>query len=397
MNILHFDNSSAIHSMAWCVYSHFDKNNKIQPYVLDALKNIKKCGLNIILVSTSDIIAQDDLLATKKYADIITTRENIGYDFGSYKLGIKFLTENQILFNQILITNDSVFGPIFDIGPFLENSKSFDLYGLTDSIDYFYHIQSYFIIYNEKVLKSPYFMKFWDSVELIDSTIHNFKNKIIQEYEVGGTQYFIDNGFKVGVEFGISHIAKPMYEEFNQKLEYAKKYSGMKINQFQIAGNPTHNYWKILLRMGYPYLKRELLSSNPTNTDINDWPKYLNEISSYNVDYIIDALLDLHGHDNFIFTTQSLEYIIENMNEKGEIKLPINNAFLKSSKISEYQISKEFYFDEDYYLSISLDVKASIERGEMASGLAHFLSYGLKEQRRYRLTSTSIKSNSSQR
>lgn len=369
----------------WCVYSHFDKNGIVEPYVLDALKKIKVSGFKIVLVSTSPSIDYASIRKLKRLATVIAIRENIGYDFGSYKLGIQYLFANDIKPKQLLISNDSVFGPISDLKAVINKSKRFDVFGMTDSIDYAYHLQSYFIIYNQKVLKSKQFMEFWQSVKLVDSNTPNFKHLIIQNYEVGGTQFFIKNGFSVGAEFGITKIIKNQLSQFLSQIESAKNISDFKVERFIIGHNPTHNYWEALVHMGFPYIKRELLTTNPTNTSLENWVEVIKDKKTYNVKLIIDALINHFHNKDFIYTTQPSSTIVNQLKKDGIAKLTANPQFNKWKKLYSLPESKKFIFDSDYYLSVNLDVKAAIEKGDKINAIHHFLQHGCTENRPFKL------------
>ena len=390
MKILHQATEDLITKSKWCVYSHFDKNDIVESYVIDALKKIKDCGFRIIFVSTSRLINEEDLIKLKKSASVILNRENIGYDFGSYKSGIQFLFKNQIVPKQLLITNDSVFGPFFDLNPIIKESRNSDVFGMTDSVESAYHLQSYFIIYNSKVLNSDHFKNFWNSIKLIDSNTPNFKKIIIEEYEVGGTQFFIKNGFKVRAAFGIDKIIKKKLALFLSQVETSKTTAGIEIDKVLIGYNPTHNYWEDLIEMGFPYIKRELLTINPTNMPIENWPRIIENSKSYSSELIIEALINHTGNKDFIYTSHSIHQIAEKMDEEGFVELGLIPQFKKSLKFYQIPKSKKFIFDAQFYLSANLDVKAAIDKGEKINPIKHFLLYGRAENRPFKLQPVKI-------
>lgn len=385
INIIHEARENFAAKSKWCVYSHFDKNDNVEPYVLDALKRIKDTGFRLLFISTSKSINEEDLNELKKLATVVITRENIGYDFGSYKLGIQFLFDNQIIPKQLLITNDSAFGPIFDLHSIVKQSRNSDIFGMTDSVDLAYHLQSYFIIYNSNVINSNHFKKFWDSVKLLDSNTPNFKKIIIEEYEVGGTQYFIKNGFQIRVAFGIDKIIKREIKLFLSQIELSKTTAGLQIEKFSIGHNPTHNYWENLIEMGFPYIKRELLTINPTNTPIDNWVRIIENLKTYNPSLIIQALINHNGNENFIYTNQPSNQIAEKMDADGVVELDLIPQFEKFLQFHQVLKSKKFIFDTEFYLSTNLDVKAEIDKGEKINPVAHFIQYGYAEKRIFKL------------
>jgi hypothetical protein len=59
----------------------------------------------------------------------------------------------------------------------------------------------------------------------------------------------------------------------------------------RVALNPTSDLWRQLLISGFPFIKRELLRSNPTKVeDVGDWVETVREILAADPDPI---LLDL--------------------------------------------------------------------------------------------------------
>lgn len=385
MNILYKSRTFEETNARWCVYSHFDKNGRVEEYVFNALRCLNEAGFRIFLISTSPSIDSDSLSKLKKYTSLIAIRENLGYDFGSYKLGIQFLLSHDITPRQLLINNDSVFGPIFDLRPIVEKSKNYDVYGLTDSVDHSYHIQSYFIIYNHRALRSTHFLEFWNSVKLLDATTPNFKNLIIQKYEVGGTQFFIKHGFRVGAAFGIEQIIKRQMDSFLKQIDSSRKTHGFKVNNISIGHNPTHSHWEDLIRNGFPYIKRELLTKNPTNSPIENWAGAIESTHSYNTKMIIDALINHFGNKDFIYTNRHASEISKYLGEDGEVSLDLNPHFVKWMSTYSLSRTKKFIFDTEYYLSANPDVKLAIEKGEILSPVKHFIQFGHMECRSFKL------------
>jgi hypothetical protein len=139
--------------------------------------------------------------------------------------------------------------------------------------------------------------------------------------------------------------------------------------------------------MGFPYLKRELLTVNPTNTDIGDWPLVIQKQTKFKPELIIGALKNQVGNDDFFFTTQTHDLIAKQLKPDGTVVLKMNKALTKWKPIFKTPATRKFKFDEAYYLSTSLDVKAAYDRGDLKSGLEHFIKHGYGEGRRIKLRS----------
>lgn len=369
----------------WCVYSHYDKNNIVEDYVLHAVNHFKELGIGVVFVSTNPELDQSSIEKIAKIASVVILRENIGYDFGSYKEGIQFILNECIDPQQITITNDSVFGPFSDLGPIYEKSLSFDIYGLTDSIDHYYHLQSYFLIYNQRILKSNEFSNFWDNVEMLDNDTPNFKQKIITDYEVGGSQLFMRHGFTIGAAFSLATIIEYILQNFIDEFFIVTKKPGVKIDNFNFGSNPTHQYWKSLIKLKFPYIKRELLTVNPTFTDTSDWASTILENTDYDPELIIKALYHFYGNDDFFFIQQRADLISKNISLDGTVVLEISNHLKKWQPIFTTPNERKFKFNEEYYLNVNLDVKAAFNTNMLPSGLEHFIRIGHNENRRFSL------------
>lgn len=372
-------------NQAWCVYSHFDADGGVQDYVIEALKRIRASGLKIVVMSTSPSISEAGLKAMSRYATTIILRDNIGYDFGSYKLGIAYLKEIKAKPCQLLVTNDSVYGPFHTIKPLLNKAKKFDIFGLTDSIDFNYHLQSYFLVYGEKVLNSRAFTQFWNSVELFDTQDKSFKQKIIIDYEVGGSQFFLKRKFTLGVAFGYKALAQNAWSNFIKQLDDAQIKPGFKLNPFNPGNNTTHYHWKALLENKFPYVKRELLTLNPVNQHIYDWPTVIEQNSNYPVEMIVKAVYKFNGNDDFLFTTAKIDSWVRKINDHGQVTLGINPHLKNWSYLFKPKNKREFSFDETHYRELNGDIKQAIKEGKIKSGLHHFKTQGHTEFRSFKL------------
>jgi malate dehydrogenase (oxaloacetate-decarboxylating)(NADP+) len=85
----------------------------------------------------------------------ICVRENKGFDFGAWSQVMSELDFGKV--DRLYWVNDSIYGPLNDesfnkLIDRVRNSKS-DFIGLTFNKKYFFHLQSYFLVFNKKILK----------------------------------------------------------------------------------------------------------------------------------------------------------------------------------------------------------------------------------------------------
>ncbi|WP_167880111.1 rhamnan synthesis F family protein [Leptospira brenneri] len=250
------------------LFSTFNIKGKVTKNLKFYLKNLYELGSDIVLVDTSPISLPQEIESIKPYIKHYIWRQNIGYDFGSWKVGLQE-TKGWEEYNQIVVTNDSIYGPIHSLRPIFEKFQTtdFDVWGLTDSYEFEHHIMSYFLVFESSVVRSESFKRFWDSLCYYPT---RFKKLLILAYEVGGTKYWVSNGFKVG-----SYIE---YKNLNPNINPS----------YYI--NPTHIYWdKIIKNYAFPFLKRDLVKELITK-DLTNELEVLLETNQYyrleNIDLI---------------------------------------------------------------------------------------------------------------
>ncbi|QCB46344.1 rhamnan synthesis F family protein [Hydrogenophaga sp. PAMC20947] len=368
-----------------CVFSHYDPNGVVEPYVRYYLRELKRCNFAVVFVTTSPSLDDESLAALRELTVSCILRENIGYDFGSYKTGIDHTFLRIPKVKQLLLTNDSVFGPIYPLDKVLATAQEHDVFGMTDSFDFHYHLQSYFLLYNKKTLHSHAFKAFWGSVESIDAGQPGFKQKIILQYEVGGSQFFREQGFSLKAAFPYRQLMVSEFSDYLQVLEHVEEEPRSSVKPLHIKFNSTHSYWKKLIQQGYPFLKRELLLVNPTNTDISTWPATVAKHSNYDPTLIVSALRNFSGSDDFFFLTNPTE-TSQSMNSDSTLTLSINPAFFAWQQEYDVPSLRTFKFDEQRYLNHYPDVKVAVEQGKIENGKKHFLLFGYSEGRLLGLT-----------
>lgn len=183
-------------------FVHYNKNNNLSEYVIYLLKQIKKIYYRIVFISNSPI-SELNLEKLDNLYDSLILRDNLGFDFGAWKdalleEGWDKLSE----YDNLTLMNDTCFGPIFDLETtyIKMQSEHIDFWGLTNNkrgykniikgITY-KHIQSYFLCFNQNIIKSVVFQHFWQNIQY-----HKSIKKVINNYEIGLTRLLCKSGFK---------------------------------------------------------------------------------------------------------------------------------------------------------------------------------------------------------
>ena len=171
----------------------FFSDGLIPDYLIYYIKKLKLVYDAIIVIADSPII-KTELKKIQNYVLYAKFNRHGEYDFGSYKLGYEYLFDKKILNNieSVLLTNDSCYGPVYDLSSIINfmEKKNVDFWGLTQNDEYKTHIQSYFIVFNNKSITSKPFKKFILSIKK-----QKYYLDIIKKYETKLTSYLAKRNF----------------------------------------------------------------------------------------------------------------------------------------------------------------------------------------------------------
>ena len=159
-------------------------------------------------------------------------RFNIGMDFGAWRMALRRLNLPRPDTRRILLINDSVYGPVAPLQPLLErmDTDTADLWGMTDSREIAWHVQSYFLLAGPRLIHSATWRRFWAMAVPLP-----WRRWVIRRHEIGLSRRVVADGFTTRALFPARSGANPMFAD-----------------------------WRELLSDGFPFLKRELLRDNPT-------------------------------------------------------------------------------------------------------------------------------------
>lgn len=222
-----------------CLFAHFDRDDRLDDYVLWQLERLKELDFSIVFVSASRLAPIDVARLRSTCLDVIL-RENAGLDFGSWSVG--FAKHGSDITGRLLLANDSVYGPIGDLKGVVNRltRKDVDFYGMVESLQIAPHLQSWFLLFEPWVVRHESFKNFWQQPFATMA-----KTKLIAKGEVGLSRRLLAAGFRYEALYRPRH--------------------------FPLAGhafNPAHLLWReLLVEAGVPFVKIELLRSNPIALD----------------------------------------------------------------------------------------------------------------------------------
>lgn len=269
------------------LFLHWDHGGRVRGALFDYIAQLQDAGRSVVFVTNAGKLEPTAEARLVALCAGILIRRNIGYDFGGWRDAIETLDLPRAGTEEIIIANDSVFGPIRPLEATLLqlDYTEADVWGLTDSWQRRYHLQSYFVAFGPRAIRAPAFRKFWASVIPAPSKVFT-----IQKYEVGMTQTMLDAGIRISAVWPYEMLIRQVTRD--QLAGYLESNAGERINLRQLrrwrhtlrlrdaigrrkALNPTSDLWRYLMLEGFPFIKRELVRSNPTHVedigDIEDW------------------------------------------------------------------------------------------------------------------------------
>jgi lipopolysaccharide biosynthesis protein len=249
------------------VIAHYNDLGRVTPdlYRLILYLVEKKCI--VILVSTK--LCDDHYNILLKDIKVIR-RENIGYDFWSYKVGIEALGDLGA-YDRVTVFNSSFLilsiPKLCDI--FLKDAKIPSVCGLSMSYEKEKHIQSYWVSFEStKLLKSYYFRNWWKKMTPISN-----REEVINKYEVKMTNYFEKYGVQSKVIYEPTEEEKILglmrfYSTRKIKIKAERGIFNLNSSEANIL-NPTHYFWEGLM-ISCGVIKYELLIRNPQEIPIRN-------------------------------------------------------------------------------------------------------------------------------
>lgn len=185
------------------IFAGFNQDNILTDDTFFYISELSKI-YDVIVVFDNDLNNNDLVKLNKNCLKVIAKRHGL-YDFGSYQIGINYAKNNINIdeYSSILIANDSVFMVEKDIKGIVNQynpNGNIDFWGVYYNTmerylgsDYHAHIQSYFVIFGSKMIRSKAFYDFFDLIKKEKSKID-----IINKYEIGMTKFFLERGFTCG-------------------------------------------------------------------------------------------------------------------------------------------------------------------------------------------------------
>lgn len=264
------------------LYVHHDPKGEVRDYIIYCLKGLQEVVDEILFIVNGSISAESRLKLEALGVKILV-RENKGFDWWAWKAGIEYYGYEKIAqYDELLLTNNTYYGPIY---PFSEmwnkmDQIDCDFWGISrhPELDVFIEnnpdnkvyefIQSFWIVFKKKILKSHDFVDYWQNIKP-----QNSYQEMIGYGETKLTKYFEEHGFKSAVFLDFDKYSKLIYNPpFVSDIQIIEDRCPILKRKF------LFDYKKDILSFRSDYITRQLL-------------EYLKEQNLYDVELIWQDLL----------------------------------------------------------------------------------------------------------
>ncbi|WP_217596223.1 rhamnan synthesis F family protein [Cohnella sp. GbtcB17] len=286
------------------------------PYFLNALSS----NLSHLIIVCNGKLMDEGRQKLVPFTTDIFVRPNEGYDAGAIKDVLEqwFGWDKVLKYDELLICNDTCYGPMFPLAPCFEEmeKRDVDFWGMTEQGELQHlnfwsryqvnqaplprHIQSYFMNVKKRLLHSVHFREFWERLN-VSNAIH----ETIFNYEIAFSNTFIQLGYSC-----------------SSYVDVGKVIGAEALNNYNYSVlDPVD----MVVKYNCPLIKRKAFA-NREDKDIgimgnekkNELVKIIEQTTEYNVNLIWDNLLRTCDIGD-IRTTLHLDYIfsthVKNMNE----------------------------------------------------------------------------------
>lgn len=257
------------------VLAHHDRDGIVDPHVVHALRAYRAVADRLVLVSASARRLPPALEGT---VDTFVARDNVGYDFASWRAGLATLDPSGGYgapgFDEVTCVNDSVYGPLADPAPLFHHPRTADadLWGMVLSCQpprgggrtARPHLQSWFFSARRPLLEAPAWRRFWEGVGPLPT-----KDDVVSRLELGLSETVAAAGFRIAALHDARAAPPVAARELAPHLSLRRPLRAWRL--LRKARRPLHNPAELLpqrlLASGVPFLKVALFRVNHYGLD----------------------------------------------------------------------------------------------------------------------------------
>lgn len=181
------------------IYCHYDKDGIVSEVTKTQMLSLKR-NVNYLVIVSNGPVGFQARKVLSEIADCYIERENIGYDAGAYAEAICSEKCRDVILNsrKLVLCNNSFYGPFTGFESIFSRARldDADFWGLSSrEYDYNPHIQSFFMIFNEKLIVSGFLHDYFKKHILNKELGYE---EVCAIFENGLSWELLSNGFKMG-------------------------------------------------------------------------------------------------------------------------------------------------------------------------------------------------------
>ena len=262
-----------------CLFAGYDNKNIIHDYVVYYIKELSTVA--DVYYMADNKISDDEKAKITPYVKEAYGFNHKKYDFGSWQELIKIIGWEKISeYDELIIANDSVFGPLYPIKELfekLEKDRQWDVCGINKHNLIKWHLSSYFLVFRKNAHTSDIFKNHFSNINIESRSDH-----VIEKYEIPFTYKFYSNGFVT--KSYVDHVGL------------------------------DHSKWKDYILNGMPFIKKKVFLDCIRYKYIDGWREFVVENTQYPLHLMEEYLGDI-------------ESIVKKKEEKKKKKETTQNFF----------------------------------------------------------------------
>ena len=216
-----------------CLFVTHAASPRIKLHVVDHIRELVAAGIAVVLIVNTDLAADGIVLPPGLLSSLhaCVVRQNLGFDFGAWAHCCSLLDLGRA--ERLYLVNDSIVGPL-DVSAFAAmiarvRSQGADLVGLTQNPYPKWHLQSFFLVFNRRLLAAQ------DFPDLMRHIVNlRTKEAVINTYEIQISEFLVSRGFRCESVFANLEPGSPLPDD-------------------------TYFRWSGMVRIGFPYIKASIL------------------------------------------------------------------------------------------------------------------------------------------
>jgi hypothetical protein len=263
------------------LYVHFAASGQVSGMVRRQLETLASLGFAIVFITMAEAVPEADWQAARGQCALVAQRRNFARDFGAWQDLAAEARRRWPAATELLLANDSVLGPILPLPPVLAAMRAGGegVFGLTESIQGGPHLQSYFLLARGKAAADDLFGF------LAGMRMSHSKWLVVQRGELRLARWMRARGHRAAALFGYRRLIAAALADAAERARLAQSHPALAAleawppaeRESRLLAqplNPTHHLWHALVaRLGFPFLKTELIRRNPGRLPgIEGWP-----------------------------------------------------------------------------------------------------------------------------